>query len=64
MPILSPSTSLGTCGFAEGPPTVRFQRELSRTAWEPDLHLSLRGAVRRRSNLLVEEIASPLRGSQ
>jgi hypothetical protein len=33
-------------------------------AWEPALHLSLRGAVRRRSNLMDEEIASPLRGSQ
>jgi hypothetical protein len=31
---------------------------------EPYLHLSLRGAFRRRSKLLVEEIASPLRGSQ
>jgi hypothetical protein len=31
---------------------------------ELSLNLSLRGAVRRRSNLLVEEIASPLRGSQ
>jgi hypothetical protein len=30
MPVLSPSASLGTCGSAEGPPTVRLRRE---AAW-------------------------------
>jgi hypothetical protein len=52
---------------AEGPPYDRAWEPgllVNDQAWEPDLHLSLRGAVRRRSNLLVEEIASPLWGSQ
>ena len=31
---------------------------------EPTHNLSLRGVARRRSNLIVEEIASPFQGSQ
>jgi hypothetical protein len=37
---------------------------LNQTNGNSSLDLSLRGAVRRRSNLIVEEIASLLRGSQ
>jgi hypothetical protein len=67
MLVLSPSASLGICGSAAGlsydrafEPGLLFNGQV----WVPTLHLSLRGAVRRRSNLMIEEIASPLRGSQ
>jgi hypothetical protein len=65
--VLSLSTSPETCGSAEGDSCDRAWEPgllVNGQVWVPALHLSLRGAVRRRSNLMVEEIASPPRGSQ